>query len=62
VAECPACVEKRCHTWAEWQYHPLVGHGFTMDTGWTHANAGGRVTVEVVEPKLLPAPVIVVDR
>lgn len=34
-ADCPACLQKRCHTQAEWKTHPLAGHGFSKETGWT---------------------------
>jgi len=35
--DCPACIGFRLHTENEWeQFHPLHGHGFTRETGWTH--------------------------
>lgn len=37
---CKACRDKRCHTNVEWRrFHPLAGHGFTPETGWTHPEA-----------------------
>lgn len=33
---CPACREKRIHTDEEWKNHPLRGHGFADNRGWTH--------------------------
>lgn len=36
---CPACESKRTHTDEEWKNHPLAGHGFTPETGWTHPDA-----------------------
>lgn len=37
--ECPACVAQRLHTEQEHRYHPLMGHGFSPETGWTHPEA-----------------------
>ncbi len=31
---CPACVEKRLHSEAEWENHPLARHG-AFDGKWT---------------------------
>lgn len=36
---CAACQARRCHTPEEWKNHPLAGHGFTRETGWTHPEA-----------------------
>jgi hypothetical protein len=36
---CKACRDHRCHTKVEWRNHPLAGHGFTLETGWTHPEA-----------------------
>lgn len=36
---CKACRDKRCHTKVEWRNHPLAGHGYTRETGWTHPEA-----------------------
>lgn len=37
---CKACRDKRCHTKVEWRdFHPLAGHGYTPETGWTHPEA-----------------------
>ena len=33
---CPACREGRVHTDAEWLNHPLSGHGFSKEHGFTH--------------------------
>jgi hypothetical protein len=34
---CAACEEKRRHTSAEMrEFHPLAGHGFAGNVGWTH--------------------------
>lgn len=36
---CGACIAQRVHDNAEWAYfHPMAGHGFTPETGWTHAD------------------------
>lgn len=35
-AACPACIGERCHTPEEWLRHPMAGHGFTFEQGWTH--------------------------
>lgn len=34
--DCPACVEQRTHDAVEWALHPLAGHGFSPESGWTH--------------------------
>lgn len=39
-AQCAACVAHRCHTPAEWKNHPLAGHGYTPEQGWTHPSLG----------------------
>ena len=39
VPTCAACREQRTHTPAEWKNHPLAGHGFTPETGWSHSEA-----------------------
>lgn len=36
---CKACRDKRCHTNVEWRNHPLRGHGYSLETGWTHPDA-----------------------
>ena len=36
---CKACRDRRCHTKVEWRNHPLAGHGYTPETGWTHPEA-----------------------
>ena len=33
---CSACEAKRIHTEEDWQHHPLRGHGFTKEQGWSH--------------------------
>ncbi len=34
---CTACNADRIHTPAEWkEYHPLAGHGYSPEVGWTH--------------------------
>lgn len=34
---CAACQGRRLHTAREWgTWHPLAGHGFTREGGWTH--------------------------
>jgi hypothetical protein len=33
---CPACLEKRRRTEADWEFHPFKGHGFTREQGWSH--------------------------
>lgn len=39
MIDCAACQERRCHTAEEWKNHPLAGHGYTPETGWTHPEA-----------------------
>lgn len=34
--DCPACVEQWTHDAVEWVLHPLAGHGFSPESGWTH--------------------------
>jgi hypothetical protein len=37
---CKACRDKRLHTSLERRkFHPLAGHGYTPETGWTHPEA-----------------------
>jgi len=37
---CKACRDRRCHTELEKRkFHPLMGHGYTPETGWTHPDA-----------------------
>lgn len=37
---CAACQARRCHTPEELRnHHPLAGHSFTPETGWTHPEA-----------------------
>ncbi len=38
---CPACQERRQHTEADWRHHPLRGHGYTQETGWTYERVVG---------------------
>ena len=40
MTTCKACRDRRCHTELEKRkFHPLMGHGFTPETGWTHPEA-----------------------
>ncbi len=39
MSVCKACRDHCCHTKVEWRNHPLAGHGFTPETGWTHPEA-----------------------
>lgn len=40
VPECGACMGERCHTDQEWKaFHPLAGHGYTKEQGWSHPEA-----------------------
>ncbi len=41
MTNCPACAERRVHTEADWANHPLCGHGFTLETGWTYERETG---------------------
>lgn len=42
---CPACVSYRLHTEAEWdRYHPLRGHGYTKEQGYTHSDLARAAT------------------
>jgi hypothetical protein len=35
---CPACNQRRLHSSEERiQFHPLAGHGFTRELGWSHS-------------------------
>lgn len=36
---CEACALKRYHTPEEWANHPMAGHGFVKETGWSHPQA-----------------------
>jgi hypothetical protein len=36
VPSCAACVGQRTHTPQEWKNHPLAGHGYSKETGYTH--------------------------
>lgn len=37
---CPACTARRFHTDKERaDFHPLAGHGYTKEQGWTHPDA-----------------------
>lgn len=33
--DCPACVWKRIHSTEDWENHPLAGHGFTKEQGYS---------------------------
>lgn len=33
--DCPACIEQRTHDTVEWALHPLAGHGYSPESGWT---------------------------
>jgi hypothetical protein len=35
-SRCPACRAQRIHSENDWINHPLRGHGFTPETGWTY--------------------------
>lgn len=39
VPTCAACMGERLHTAEEWKNHPLAGHGFTKESGWSHPDA-----------------------
>ena len=45
-APCPACSAARVHTPADWQHHPLAGHGYTQETGWTSEAAKAQSEAE----------------
>lgn len=51
MTDCAACQAKRCHTAEEWANHPLAGHGFTPETGWTHPEAQRSHEAEVEAAK-----------
>jgi len=39
--KCPACINKRFHEAPGLDaYHPLAGHGFIKEQGWTHPSLG----------------------
>jgi len=44
---CAACTGERCHTAEEWKKHPLAGHGYSKETGWTHPEAERLHAVEL---------------
>jgi hypothetical protein len=46
---CPACISQRWHTEAEWLNHPMRGHGFTREQGWTHPDAQKAHDAEMAE-------------
>lgn len=55
-AECPACAARRVHTDLERTiYHPLAGHGYTKEQGWTHPTAKAAHDREVVDAQLKQA-------
>lgn len=33
---CPACQRKAVHDSMSWSFHRFAGHGFTLESGWTH--------------------------
>lgn len=35
---CPACQRKAVHDPMSWSFHRFAGHGFTLESGWTHAD------------------------
>lgn len=35
VPPCTACPYKRQHTAEDWKSHPLAGHGYSREVGWT---------------------------
>lgn len=39
VPTCAACMGERLHTAEEWKNHPLAGHGYTKESGWSHPDA-----------------------
>jgi len=46
---CPACANRRLHTPEEWKNHPLAGHGYSPETGWSSPEA--KAAHEVEAPK-----------
>lgn len=50
MIDCPACQEHRVHTVDDWANHPLAGHGYTLETGWTKEEAKQK-SEEEREPK-----------
>lgn len=57
VPECAACMAERCHTEEERQtYHPLSGHGYSKETGWTHPRAKLAHEVEEVAKLVAESP------
>lgn len=51
MTDCGACQAQRCHSPQEWANHPLAGHGFTPETGWTHPEAQRAHDAEVEAAK-----------
>ena len=48
MAVCPACAVKRLHTAEETaKYHPLAGHGYVENQGWSASEAEVAHQVEV---------------
>lgn len=39
MPDCPACQAKRLHAPEAWLHHPLAGHGYARETGWTRPEA-----------------------
>jgi hypothetical protein len=58
VPECAACIAERCHTNEERRkYHPLSGHGFTKEGGWTDPRAKSRHDAEVATANAMNASI-----
>lgn len=36
ASKCAACQNKRLHTAEDWENHPLAGHGYTREQGFSH--------------------------
>ncbi len=54
--ECAACKEGRVHTAADWKNHPLAGHGYVGEQGWTHPDALAAHDADVEALKTVPLP------
>lgn len=52
---CPACDSNRLHTEQEWkEHHPLAGHGYTREQGWTHPDLAAAVEKSKAEQAAKP--------
>ena len=55
MSDCPACSVKRLHSEEDWKNHPLAGHGFVKEQGWScdEARIAFEIEVQTREAKSL---------